>query len=83
MHGPTCIFWANLTPFSLKGELMLGYLALLSFTVPMSIIAAFFVFIGALRAFCLTPVAYQLPPTNPYVCVSSEPEAAGSGIPIV
>ena len=19
MHGPTCIFWANLTPFSLKG----------------------------------------------------------------
>jgi hypothetical protein len=21
MHGPTCIFWANLTPFSLKGPL--------------------------------------------------------------
>jgi hypothetical protein len=20
MHGPTCIFWANLTPFSLKGS---------------------------------------------------------------
>jgi hypothetical protein len=20
MHGPTCIFWANLTPFSLKPE---------------------------------------------------------------
>ena len=20
MHGPTCIFWANLTPFSLKAE---------------------------------------------------------------
>ena len=19
MHGPTCIFWANLTPFSLQG----------------------------------------------------------------
>ena len=21
MHGPTCVFWANLTPFSLKAEL--------------------------------------------------------------
>ena len=20
MHGPTCIFWANLTPFSLQGK---------------------------------------------------------------
>ena len=22
MHGPTCIFWANLTPFSLKEHLL-------------------------------------------------------------
>ena len=24
MHGPTCIFWANLTPFSLEAEYALG-----------------------------------------------------------
>ena len=24
MHGPTCIFWANLTPFSLEGRRAIG-----------------------------------------------------------
>ena len=24
MHGPTCIFWANLTPFSLKPAAFMG-----------------------------------------------------------
>ena len=32
MHGPTCIFWANLTPFSLEGMRNLtGYLRTLGF----------------------------------------------------
>ena len=31
IHGPTCIFWANLTPFSLQPKLFVGMILILIF----------------------------------------------------
>ena len=83
MHGPTCVFWANLTPFSLEADALLGKFVHEAWTVmaeggglhdtPAGLAPVQNVYAGM----CCTHYGYSLPLWNKALAVEAATGAGG------